>query len=310
MKKILLFLSLFIIVTMACDISVNVASPTSQAPFPTNTTLPDSPTVASPTLAPTQVLSSPTPIPATATTVPPTISSDIPVVSSPVSLVLPSGLASGISLNQIPRADGSDLPYWELTPGHTVVSLEGYLLQGKSHQPQIYVYPATDYALLVPGAFESMHRLRNVMNEPIASVKAEELPAVPFFNAAQTFAANIKSISFKNGAGVSFLAEYAQYPASVNNQDLFYQFQGFTNDGEYYVIAIFPIMNPMLAETSDAGAILPTGGIPYPYMANSNADMPAYYNAVTNLLNTAAPNMFTPSIDQLDMLIQSMQVNQ
>jgi hypothetical protein len=226
----------------------------------------------------------------------------------PLSLVLPPGLASGINGNQVPRNEGQDLPYWEVTPGHTVLKLEGYPLQGKFHQPQIYIYPAQAYAEMVPGAFESIHRLDNILYGPAAPIDVQQLPAVPFFNAQQVFASNVQKISFQNGGGVRFLTEYAQYPDSVNNQDLFYHFQGVTRDGAYYIIAILPISNPALAETSDGGAVLPTGGIPYPDITTPNPDMAGYYSAITKLLNGQSPEAFAPTINQLDSLIQSMRI--
>ncbi len=269
---------------------------------------------------PAAIPASATAIPVTETSIPATAAPTVaptalppsfegaPVFFGPLSLVLPSGLASGISGSQFPRNEGQDLPYWEVTPGHTVLKLEGYLLQGKSHQPQIYVYPAQAYAEMVPGAFESIHRLDNILYGPDAPISVEQLPAVPFFNAQQTFASNIQKISFQNGGGVRFLTEYAQYPASVNNQDLFYHFQGVTRDGAYYIIAILPISSPALAETSDGGAVLPTGGVPYPDITSPNPDMPGYYNAVTALLNAKSPDAFAPALNQLDALIQSMQI--
>ena len=106
-----------------------------------------------------------------------------------------------------------------------------------------------------------------------------------------------------------FLTEYAQYPVSANNAELFYEFQGFTSDGAYYVVAILPITAPVLAETSDAGAPLPPRGIPYPYFAEGiEADMPGYYTAVTALLDSTSPEAFSPTIRQLDLLIQSMRI--
>ena len=180
-KKFFLFLSLFVIVTLACDVSVNIA-PTSEIPVAANTSVP---VIDPPTPTPEVFISLTQAIPATVLPASPIPASNgVPVFYGSVSLALPTGLASGISGSQVERADGSDLPYWELTPGHTVVKLEGYLLQGKFHQPQIYVYPALEYAQLVPAAFESMHRLRNVMNAP-GSTSIDQLPAVPFFNAAQ-----------------------------------------------------------------------------------------------------------------------------
>jgi hypothetical protein len=232
----------------------------------------------------------------------------VAVAYGPVSLILPAGLASGINGSQVPHSAGQDLPYWEVTPGHMVVNLEGYPLQGKSHQPQIYVYAAQAYAEMMPGAFEAIHRLDNILYGPSAPISVDQLPAVPFFNAQQVFASNVQQVSFQNGGGVRFVTEYAQYPASANNQDLFYEFQGVTRDGAYYIIAILPINNPMLAQTSDAGAALPAGGVPYPDLNAANPDLPGYYSAVTHVLNAQAPEAFAPTLKQLDALIASLQV--
>lgn len=210
---------------------------------------------------------------------------------------------------QFQRANGQDLPSWSLTPGHTVLKLEGYLLQGKSHEAEIYIYPALDYAVMVPGAFESIHRLDNILYAPGGPMINDELPAVPFFNAQQVFASNIQLVSFQNGQGVRFVTEYAQYPASANNNDLFYHFQGVTRDGDYYIVAILPITAPELAETSDGGAALPSGGVPYPYFANPGADMQSYYTSVVDVLNATPAETFSPTISQLDLLIQSMRIN-
>jgi hypothetical protein len=183
-----------------------------------------------------------------------------------------------------------------------------YVLQGKTHQPAIYVYPASAYAELVPPAFESLHRLQNYLYAPNNVPALDQLPGLPFFNAQILFAAHIQPLSFQNGRGIRYLSEYAQYPASANNSDLFYNFIGLTSDGEYYIAAIFPLTSPVLAETADAGAPLPAGGIPYPYLADPSADMDAYYIAVTGLLNAQRPGSFTPRLGELDRLIQSMQV--
>ena len=163
------------------------------------------------------------------------------------------------------------------------------------------------YVELVPAAFESMHRLRNVMN-PVAPITADQLPAVPFFNSAQVFASNIQAISFQNGSGIRFLTEYGQYPAPANNHELFYQFQGFSADGEYYIVAIFPITAPGLGESSDPESAVAIGGVAYPSMGDPSDDWEAYYTAAANLLDSTSPESFTPSLSQLDALIHSMWV--
>jgi hypothetical protein len=306
MKKAFLFLSILIMASLACDMSVTVASPTSPASLPTNTIQPA-------TMAPTQIPASPTSLPvtlapdATATALQPTFEG-VEISVDPLTIVLSPQLASGARGSQFSRAEGENVAPWEVTPGHIQLQLEGYILQNKFQQAQIYVYPAQAYAEMFPAAFESIHRLDNILYVPGGPTLNDQLPAVPFFNAAQVFASKIQVISFQNGQGVRFLTEYAQFPAPANNHDLFYHFQGVTRDGAYYIVAILPISNPMLAETSDAGAPLPTGGVPYPDMADPSTDMQLYYTSVIDVLNATPLEAFTPSINQLDQLIQSMRI--
>jgi hypothetical protein len=226
---------------------------------------------------------------------------------APLRLSLPRVVASGVRGEQVPPANGTDLPYWELTPGHTVLNLEGYILQNKFHQPRIFVYPAQAYAEMMPGAFESIRRINNIIYAAGAPT-FDELPSVPFFNAAQVFASNVQTVSFQNGSGMRFVTEYAQYFATVNNTDLFYHFEGVTRDGAYYIVAILPITAPVLAETSEVGAAIPAGGIAFPDINDPNADFKGYYDAVTNLLNSTSPEAFYPTLSQLDTLIQSIRI--
>lgn len=295
-KRTFLFLSILVSMTLSCDLSVNIA-PTNTVPTAAETPV----LIETPTTTPevfnslTQALPW-TPVPGTL------------VTFGRLTLEIPASVASGASGTDIPPATNEDDADWNKTPGHLQVSLKDYyVLQGTFHQPQIYVYPAMPYVELVPAAFESMHRLRNVMNST-TPVGVERLPAVPFFNAAQIFASNYQTIAFQNGSGVRFLTEYAQYFAPVNNHELIYHFQGFTSDGEYYIIAVLPITAAMLAETSDAEAVVPVGGVTLPDINDPNADWQGYYTSVTDLLNSTPPDAFTPSINQLDALIQSMYV--
>lgn len=308
MKRLFLFLCLLIVPSLACDMSVNI-SPTSEVPSAAETPV----LIEPPTTTPEVFISLTQAIPATAVpsatpiTVHPSPVTNTLVTFGRLTLEIPSSVANGASGSDMPAVTNEDAAYWEKTPGHLQVSLNDYyILQGTFHQPKIYVYPAMSYVEMSTAAFESMHRLRNVMN-PGAPVTPDQLPAVPFFNAAQLFASNIQAVSFQNGSGVRFLTEYGQYPAPVNNYELFYHFQGFSNDGEYYIVAIFPTTVPVLAETGDAGSFLPSGGILYPFFEDPNPEtLQRYYDDIASLLNATSPEVFTPSISQLDALIQSM----
>jgi hypothetical protein len=318
MKKTILFVSLLILATLACDMTISVTPGDLPATQPTTPVIPATQTLEPATTTPEIFISLTQAVPgefqptnppaptAPAATQPPASTGTL-VTYSPLTVTIPQSIASGASGRDFPRLDGDDAAWWEKTPGHLQVSLgDYYTLRGKTHLPAIYVYPALAYAELVPAAFESIHRLQNYLYAPNNVPALDQLPGVPFFNAQTVFAAHIQPVAFQNGKGIRYITEYAQYPASANNTDLFYNFIGVTSDGERYIVAIFPLTNPVLAETSDAGAPLPTGGIPYPSMADPAANMDAYYIAVTGLLNVQLPDSFTPRLGELDRLIQSM----
>ena len=138
-----------------------------------------------------------------------------------------------------------------------------------------------------------------------APILRETMPRVPWFNADLLIAANNKILSFQNGTGVRTLTEYAQYYAPINNNELIYQFQGLTNDNKYYVIAILPVTTPILAEDEKPDASVPRDGVPIPTAVGPND---VYYISVTEKLNSLAPDSYTPSLNDLDTLIQSILV--
>lgn len=306
MKRITSFTILFIVMIMICVscVSVTVEAPISPA---TGTVLPGTPEPATPTpeifIALTQA------VPGELQPTQPPADGGTTVTFSPLAVTITKSIADGASGSNLPRVDGNDAPWWEKTPGHLQVSLgDYYALQGKLHQPALYIYPAMPYIELAPAAFESIHRLNNYLYDPNNVPALDQLPGVPFFNAQILFAAHIQPVSFQNGSGIRYITEYGQYPAPANNTELFYNFIGLTSDGAYYVVAIFPLTSPVLAETPDAGAPLPERGIPYPNMADPAANMDAYYIAVTDLLNVQPDDSFTPRLDELDQLIQSMRI--
>ncbi|PWB71874.1 MAG: hypothetical protein C3F07_13035 [Anaerolineales bacterium] len=302
MKKVLLLPAILTILTLACGVTIDL---TPNAENPTAETTPAFTEPATPT--PEVFISRTQAIPVT--DLPTKTFEGLQVMVAPVSFVLPPGLANGVSGEQFPPTEGQDLPYWELTPGHVEIKLEGYALQNRFHEPKVYAYPAGAYAEMFPGAFESIRRLDNILYAPGGPTLNDELPTVPFFNAAQVFAANIQLISFQNGGGVRFVTEYSQYFATINNTDLFYHFEGVTRDGAYYIVAILPVSAPVLAETSDYAATVPAGGIAPPDINDPNANWKGYYDSVQTLLNNTSPESFQPALSQLDALIQSMLVN-
>lgn len=300
MKKNISIITLFIFIVLTCTACISDAAkpPAAQATPTAQSAAPATPTPEI-FIARTQAIPGefqPTDVPQ-----PP---ADTTVTYSPLTVTIPHGIAKGASGSSLPRQDGEEAAWWQKTPGHLKVSLaDYYLLQGKTHEPAIYVYPASAYAELLPPAFESIHRLNNLLYEPNNIPALDQLPGVPFFNTQILFASHIQFVEFQNGSGIRYVTEYAQSPSPANNTDLFYNFIGVSGDGNWYVVAIFPLTNPVLAETSAIGAPLPERGVPYPAELTR---MDTYYIAVSDLLNAQLPGSFTPSLDELDQLIQSM----
>ncbi len=221
-----------------------------------------------------------------------------------VSLVLPPGLANNAKTEMVAAvSDPNASPWWEIAPAHLEFTLTGYSLQGKFHEPMIFVFPTDEYAQLNNIAGEQIDRLKMILGG--SAVLKETLPSVPFFNAGPLIASRIQTLSFQGGSGLRWLTQYDQYPAPVNNHELFYQFQGLTTDGKYYLIAILPITAPVLPEDEKPESSLPAGGVPIPTDIGPNQ---VYYISVTENLNALAPDSFTPSLNQLDALIQSITV--
>lgn len=304
-RNIFVWTLVLMLITLACGAVVPptvTAVPSLAAVQPTVTA---TPLILTSTPPPTQI--SPTATVITATPQP-TAPTGLPVSSGGISFVIPDGLATNATAIQIAAANDQNAPPWELAPAHTNLTLDGYLLADKFFVPTIYVYPAQEYAAVQPGAADSIARLQAILASPNAPLSMDALPYLPFANAAQIFYAQPKVLSFQNGSGIRFLTEYAQYYATVNNRDLFYHFQGLTSDGAYYVLAILPVSAPILAADERPESPVPAGGIPFPGYAASEADMQAYYNNITRLLDGTSPDSFSPSLLTLDNLIGSMQI--
>lgn len=220
-----------------------------------------------------------------------------------VSFQIPIGVANDALTEMVSAATEADGAPWEAAPAHLKFQLTGYQVRDTFHEPQIYVYPAQEYAQASANAADQIERLKAITAG--AALSKDTMPIVPFFNAGPVFAAHMQVLDFQTGRGVRMLTQYAQYLVPINNHELFYHFQGLTSDGRYYVIAIFPVASSILAEDEKPDSPVPAEGVSVPEPDGPN---PAYYDSVTQALNAMYPDSFNPSLFQLDTLIQSLRV--
>jgi len=195
---------------------------------------------------------------------------------------------------------------WDVAPSHLQLTLQGYPANSSFHVPQIFVYPAQQYAAANQSAAESMKRLQAILLKPETQYTNDVLPYVPFFNAGQVFAAQEKVIGFKGGIGIRIVTQYAQDVSPINNGGFFYHFEGLTNDGMYYIVCILPTSLPSLPADNDPASALPAGGIRFPQNNAAGSSFENYFKQVTELVNSASPDQFNPSLNTLDALIQSI----
>lgn len=225
-----------------------------------------------------------------------------------INFVIPDGLASGAQAEHREAVlPAEDLPFWEYVPAHDVYLLQNYPLSGTFHEPRIYVYPANEYIQIVAEVETIAKRLSDILSAPDGQPLPPSLPFLPAFNAAQIFHSNEQIIPFQTGSGIRFLTQYGQAPMPVNNQEIFYTFQGLTSDGQYYIAAILPVHAPFLPADGNPNTPLPADGIPFDW--NNFENTQQHFDLAVQKLNGSDLASFTPSLLQLDALIASIIIN-
>jgi hypothetical protein len=225
------------------------------------------------------------------------------VTCNELAIYLDPALASGYSCETV----SENTEGMELNPPYTKLSLQGYMLSDKFFEPVLAVYPVQRFSEIlpdfVPGFVSSLQSLTTGAPDPIyaGTFDSPHLPFLPVFNAGQVFFAGYQVVPFVSGGGIRYLTEFAQYLAPVNNNDLFYTYQGLTSDGQYWVSAILPINNPVLPASSDP---LP-GGMSFEDFSNNYGP---YITNMVNQLNTLSPDSYTPSFAMLDTLAASITI--
>jgi hypothetical protein len=221
-----------------------------------------------------------------------------------IAFVIPTDVGSGAQAETIEAVPPtSDMPWWEIAPRYDKYRLQGYPLVNTFHTPTIYVYPVNEYLQVNADMAELFDSLKAIIaGQPLP----EALPFLPAFNAAQIFHSNEQILTFQNGKGIRFLTQYGQAPYPVNNNSLFYTFQGLTDDGAYYVAATLPINAAFLSADGDPDTSLPADGVPFDWENFENINQ--HYDLVKQKLNGTDPAAFNPMLTNLDALIQSILV--
>lgn len=218
-----------------------------------------------------------------------------PVDTAEISFLIPTGVANDAAST---TATDVELPY--INPGggdmpsHVKITLNLYTLSGTGIEPQILVFRTDEYS--------GYSELTAMMMSELQSLQYADGQSLPE-HLGSDFIAQTHGLSFKNGHGVRYLTQIMTNFMPINNKDLYYYYQGMTNDGKFFLQAMLPINTAYLPADDNPNTPLPADGIPF-----NMDDFPGYLNAVTEKLDSTETYNFNPFLDALDEMIESMQV--
>jgi hypothetical protein len=121
------------------------------------------------------------------------------------------------------------------------------------------------------------------------------LPFLPVVAAGQTIRARVAYVGTPNLTGISYITAFQEAAEPLVQGNFLYTFQGVSNNGQFYVSAIFRV-NPEALPTE-----LP---VDFNYETFS-AQLPDYLKNISAQLTAATPDAFAPSLSVLDAVVQS-----
>ena len=228
------------------------------------------------------------------------------VTCNELTFYLDPALGNGYDCETVPERSNSDLPegmsYVFIYPTHTELTIQHYPLTHTQFPPQIWIYPVSRFSELLPNIIPPLvYDLERLITGSTWS--RGELPFLPFNPQIQSFVIHETGISFNGGQGVRFITEYTDGPSPISNLNIIYTFQGLTDNEMYWVAVTFPISNPILPADYDT---LPEGYTQESLILNYSS----YVSDVKYALEAQAPGSFSPTIEILDSLVNSITVSQ
>jgi hypothetical protein len=202
-----------------------------------------------------------------------------------VSITVPAGVTEWIRPLRRPADPDADTALGTGTPAVIQFGLfDSSFVADSAINPRITIYNTRQMAELHE---IDPHDLR-------ASIDSVTIPdGLPLINADRDVAGRAEPIAFQNGRGLRFIAHYRQSPAPIL-EHMVYQVVGLTDDDQYYVEVSLWVD---LAQ--------PTEG---PLSLDTDVDLFEYLAALSEVISTADESAFSPSLDVLDTMIESLNV--
>ncbi len=181
----------------------------------------------------------------------------------------------------------------------------------KPTDPILYIIPVNEYKAMwdaagnptVSTSISQIYTKTVALPNPPPTSKMPALPPERV-TGVNDLAVQIKrvpsDINSASKSGYRFVGRWAQDANPVTNQNLWYTYQGFTNDGVYLVSFFYPVTTSKLpASQSQVSA---------QDMEQFNKDPQAFIKAQADTLNTLAPSDWQPDLATLDKMVASLAI--
>lgn len=202
-------------------------------------------------------------------------------------------LAQSLSSDVVP-ANEADAP-WYAAPEYRQITFNQWILGEVFPQPTIRVFSVEEFRQINPNVAERLDALRACLEDKSTDQTGLAVPEI--FNAGQLFQSNIRYLEFQNGNGARWLSQYGQALFPIGYPQLFYTYQGFTDDGAYYLSVILPVNHTILP---------PLDSVTLDDAFYNNYE--SYAGQTRALLEAQPDASFVPSLEQLDQMMESITI--
>lgn len=172
--------------------------------------------------------------------------------------------------------------------------------------PILYIIPVTEYIDLWaqnddPAVQDTVAELKTILQQQPEVFPTSGLPVLPFEEVTGVNDLSVQGeyLDINIGFGVRFVARFAQdvVPVASDNPQLFYIFQGFTEDEQYLISFFYPVTTDSLPSADQ---------ISEQERQTLESDPDAYLSAKAGELNALEDSDWQPILTTLDGVIDSL----
>jgi len=221
-----------------------------------------------------------------------------------------TGIATTVRIERRPasRLKARPDPGTQASPAQMLIILDPATLADPSvpESRALIIYPAIDwsrtYTRLGRADEDPLPAFRKLLEDEPAELRIEFPPAPNHVGAHEILRTGIRYLAFHRGRGVRYLTVYQADPLPVADRDIVYVFHGLTDDDRYWVKLEFPLTSRVLPPSDVALAALAD----YDRFVAGHAK---YVGEIAGKLAASRAEDFTPRLDRLDAMIESLSID-